>query len=407
MALLGELSTGAREVYDTQRLGLQQIQSSDFPYTPAGQLGAPRHYAVAKNWIKFWEYRKTYSEVEVTNNGAQPATYLIYAKYFFNDTLFGLFYSRLNLVEAAAVTLNPGETQTVRIVYHDEEFGVKPEDHSDMTFLLMERHPLYGLLYLTHRFDTWNPQRMDSVGMAVVSSATDEDLMTTETPLMSFIIPIEHTDIYRVDYFISNPFTSTYQADVVQPLPAGVTVVGGDGVEGGNSVRWMREIAPRDIVSITLALHIPAQIGSDIVLPAATLAMQFVNDASTLNLVGNTPSLNVGAPFVANLGSYTWRYGAAQEITVTVTNAGTTSATPEMTLHIVNAEGSTIYTQSTTTDLIPNQPTNISYMASPNTLIPGQYRLFLVAHLGGGEALISTSSLVVEGGIYYLPYVGQ
>lgn len=244
---------------------LKNIKERAVPHTAEGKIvsvenfgmgfiGEPSHY---NKWYSFW-YTDIYSDVRINNTGKYATIYELFAPYVMDLSTVSIFTFPINkyripVVISGQKRIEPGQTDTVRLWFKENDHGVDPKN-MDIDIYLLGRtdNGMYGLESVHTRFGT------TKIVLSNVS-ISDEDLNNATMypyPIRLDIVNMSNGSQtnYSLDIYVENPFGFPVQANLTQEMPTGVAFSTDDGTVNGSNVSWQLELAAneRDKLNITL-----------------------------------------------------------------------------------------------------------------------------------------------------------
>lgn len=334
-----------QQVYGNAYEGFEGVRLDIPPRPIAGAIEDVQHYSRGIGWGPVWQEHGSYSDIQIANRSLETATFMVMVEYGYNSTLLGLPWTYTPMTELQPIKLDPGESGTVRVKYKEEERGGSPDSNSDMHIYLLANNDR-GIFYVGHRAETWKPQRVGLSGLAATTSTVATDTLAVENPIDAYIVSNPDSQTYEAELWIANPFTATIAASITQTLPAAVSVVTADGTIAGSIVTWSETIPANGIVSATFTFRDPAQPGTPLSLPAATMAFTEPTSGQFLTTQSNIPTFEGQWPVMVEIYAPQTRAGVGASMPVTVANLITGSIQGSVTIVISDAVGTQVFSQT-------------------------------------------------------------
>ncbi|HWO88808.1 MAG TPA: hypothetical protein VNL98_06635, partial [Gemmatimonadales bacterium] len=405
----GAPETAAR-IYSNTTTGYGQIRQNRPATLVRGHIGAIRNYTQGSSAGPIWFEHNSYSDVEIFNDSDIAATFEVFASYGYNNRMFlGLLpYAYLPLVKTQVVRIGPHDSATVRISYREEERDGSPDKDSTVQFdVLASSDNGDSLFFIASKGTTWRdpqPVQMSAATSAGTTSATAQT--TIENPISSYVLSDPATQTYQAQLWIANPFTATITADITQSLPEGFSVVASDGTVSGGQIRWRRTVAASDLVSATVTFQVNAVPGTELRLPAATMAFVEPLTGQAVTTSSNSPVFTAVWPVTVDAAVPLGRVGATATMPVTVANLLASPVNGELTVTLDGVGG--VHTDVTQPFSVPGSATTTVAVSLPSAALPGLYRLTISLQLAGAQPLVLNEVYEVRGQwLLYLPLITQ
>ena len=276
MAFSGLLGApeGIRQILMTAESGLLQVARAQPPNPARGEVGAIRHVVETYGCLfgRFWCSNRAYTEVTLTNTGASRTSYVVVASYLADVNRLGLPWTQLFLDALAGITLEPGQTATVRVDYlFDTGSGPRgfiPRSGSTVGLTVLGTNDS-GTFLVKYVASPWAPQRVSAGGLSAQQEAE-----VIDPPLTAYVLGSGPEQRHQAMLFVHNPLTSSVAVTVTQPLTVGVEVLDpGAGQLTGGGLRWQGTVGPGATQPFTFTFRFGAVPGTAGALPPASLSL--------------------------------------------------------------------------------------------------------------------------------------
>lgn len=320
-----------RQLYCTAYSGLERIARWLPADTARGEITGVSHMSQGSGWGPFWEESASWTDVYLKNSGASETTYLVLSDYLADTTRFGVPWNTLNMVEQASIILGPGEGRTVRIDYKrgDGSKGFSPREAgclpgvgcipaTEINITVLGTNET-GTFYIDKDNRPWEPNRVSNAG--VQSLALDAGA-TIDPPLTAYIQGSPWTQVHEAQLWLNNPFSSTVEMNVTQPLPVNISLLDtGGGILDENELSWVKLVEPQSLSVVTFTMKYLSTPGEVNTLPSSILELNNPISGQKLAAKSNqVPFYGLWPVIVYEEMPTIVQPGVSAYITVTVTN---------------------------------------------------------------------------------------
>lgn len=389
------------QIYTNEVGGYSRIMEQLPPRPAVGRIDAVRHVSVGSDWggIYFSE-RASYSEVDVTNTGSEPAVFALYVEYSYFDRLLGMPLSYIPMTAYDYVVIDPGQTKTMHVDYKEEERGGSPKKDSSVSMQVLATNET-GTFYIDSRFDRWDPVQQSRTGERLLLAA---DTVTLENPIDVYAMGGDTSSDYEIAIWAANPFTQTISTTIVQPLPASVAVDASDGIVADGAVTWNLEIAALDVISGSIKLTYDGPPGAQLKLEPATMTFVEPVSAATFTAESNAAELTGAWPITVEAEVPDVAFHSVPYLPVTVTNLTDSRVEGELVLTVRNENGIAREVRWSNMSIAPAS-VNVISLQLPAYLRPGAYLAEISAEIDGGERMFIQTPYTITGSSMWIPFV--
>ncbi len=392
-----------RELYSNAYHGFDRVRRNMSPRPLTGEIQDVRHYSQGVNWIIVWQERSSYSDIDIKNTSGERATFAAKVKYGYNSTLFGLPWAYIPLVTEGTLTLDPGQSGTVRVYYKREEKGGSPDDGSWIQVHVLASNDT-GIFKVSYYGSFWEPLKVSASGALMASDALAAHVPTIENPIYTYVFGNPDNQTYEGQIWVVNPFTNTITANITQSLPAGVSIVATDGTVNGSAITWQHAVAASDIVSMTFTFQYPATPGVPLSLPAAEMSFIEPVSGQLLATQSNIPSFRGLWPVTVHGYVPLTTFGIRATMPITISNLLSQTVGGSITVVISNTAGAQVYGNT--------QPFGVSGLSSstlvftlPGAMPPGLYLIEAWLAVDGATQRFLGDVYEIRGSKVFLPII--
>ncbi len=267
--------------------------------------------------------------------------------------------------QRAGVTLQPGESATVRLYFFDKKQGAEEDMAASSPFnLWLLAFNEHGIFSVDAYHGAFNPEVVNTLGQAQALDANNEPLtlsaqglltdqssdgQTMNFPVAAVVFDKDDFGRYGLSAEVENPFPRPMAYVISQPIPAGITVLDpADGVVHDGVITWHRIFQPREFIYLNYEFSYSGSETEQVTLPPVTVSYYDAAANATITLSTDPLILNLRQPLH---GTATYDTDIApqveQEVSVVVTNHDPGKAHQgELILTLVNLEGIEVVRQT-------------------------------------------------------------
>jgi hypothetical protein len=390
------------------RLGTPpQIASTDIG---AIQLNSHGYYRIWKK-LNWWVEERTEIVVPITN--ATNNETLVKSYTYHQNT--GFWRGKQGFVtNGETLQLAGRQVDQLIIPLTTPDHGLSPDLGSDLAIVLLGQTQ-DGVYTLFAQPAIWNPQRIEINGGStrqVVPGTSAVDLAAAPVlpyPIAATISPIPETINYRIALAAVNPFTTTVRATLVQPIPAGFSVIDLDGGEQtGALVTWHQDLAQDEGLLVQLILSWDGKPGEVASVPGAQLT--FIDPESTEQIQFDRPNelLPAAWPLSSRLAlSPNWSVDQSATISLTLTNLAMNSGVNgTIDASLVTLDGKPLWTMADTVEIVAGNTTTKT-LTVPPTAYMGTTALQIDVTINGVQHTMVYELITIQGMPFYLPIIAN
>lgn len=396
-AMLGA-PDGLRQIYSIAYGGLNRVVRRLPADTATGSIVSLNHFSQGGSWDRFWEEKVSWSEVTLTNTGRSTTTYRVLVDYLADTSRFGVPWGTMNKVDEVPLTLEAGQTGTLRIYYKrtDGTRGLSPREGNCLLVVIGCVGPsnigiqvlgtnATGTFYVDSYSSPWEPTQVRTGALAAASLsgqqiAPQAGLGTNggpaiDPPLTSYVLSSPWSQRHEAQLWVNNPFTSTIEVTITQPLPAGVALLDAGGAQqSGDTLIWTTTVSPTALRRVGFSFAFPAVPGTSTSLAGASMTLTSPLDGQPLTATSNAVSF--AALWPVTLEHATPGYvapGGSASASISITNwLSDRPVSGTMALSLTDALSATVYTASQQFSVAAGATDELIF-ALPANLPPGSY----------------------------------
>lgn len=411
MALLAESgmvgTPGAlRQLYCTAYSGMDRIARWLPADTAEGEITGVNHASQGSGTWGFWKETASWTDINLKNSGSNETTYLVLSDYLADTTRFGVPWNTLKIVEEASITLGPGESGTIRVYYKrgDGAKGFSPREKgclpgagcvpaSDIFIKVLGTNET-GTFYIDNDNRPWEPTRISNIGFQSLTSGV---VTTIDPPLSAYVQGSPWTQVLEAQLWLNNPFTSTVEMKVTQPLPTDISLVDlGGGILDSNKLTWVKMVEPQSLGVITFTMKYPAAPGEANSLPVSSLELKSPLNGEELSEKSNGVKFYSLWPVTVNESiSTNVQPGLSAKVSITVTNMLDSDQTSgEVAIQVKNETQEIVHSESQAFKASAGSEAVIDFVL-PGKLAAGDYSIVGTMETAGTKARIFSNWLQV------------
>lgn len=313
-----------------------------------------------------------YSEMEITNSSSGEAAFEVIVESFCDVSAYGISIEYMPQVSySPAVVIPAGGHSKARVRFYDGRSGGVPDGDVQMQFYVLGRNAS-GVFYIGGGSHRWGPVGRKSLVGKV------------ENPICRNVVLNPTNQWYEATIFVTNPFTNGYSAIVTQQLPAGVVVLGTDGVLCGGGIVWTNELAAGAVGECWFKFGLVAVPGvaTNLAEPFVVFRDQGADESTPFSSVekpfaGLTP-VEVSSVIPAAVP------GQDTQMVVAITNWTAITQTGQVSVSILGPGSAVVTNWVSGFAVAGNGQASLSF-ALPATLAPGDYVVTGALAIGGGS----------------------
>jgi hypothetical protein len=376
-------------------------------YYQVGQLPASWQIAGSTPASTVGFITNCYSQVTVQNTGTNSAQFVVFASFDYQNGVFGLT-TNMPLVAWTATNLLAGQSAQVQLNYYDGNSGAPPAAGSVIPISVLAVAQS-GTFYVGSFNSVVTPQVTGTGLLGAVShsqilknsgttagatpngASASNNMVVVENPIKCLVV--YNRSNYTATLFVANPFDSTLNAVVNQPLPAGINVINASGVIQSGNVTWTNSITPGGVAVDTFSFMVSANSGTSTNLP--TPGLMFVEPNSTNSLVAQpvAPNFQSAIPVQVTASVPAGVAGTDTPMFVTLTNTSASNATGTLTICLADNNGQ-VTNFSQTVVMQGLGCTSLTFVL-PGSLGSGSYSLTGTVTVNGGTSQVLAGAFVV------------
>ena len=393
------------------------IENGQWPQTVTATIGTPVHYSIGYlggilNLLSQVE-QESYSDIPIQNTSSTTAVFEIYALYTHSGDYFpGLGWPPLYLVATARASLDPGESETLRVFYTQEQQRPASPDAGSTVKNFVLGNNGSGTFAFPEIDTVWAANWLAESDIAIVSKtgATPQgktpaipqphddtnSVPTIPNPIAAYWTYSPSNQTYNLQLSIANPFNLPLTAVVTQAIPTNITISSTDGAldDSDSIITWTNILSPNTNITANFSFTCDTPYGSSFTLPAATLLLEDTNSGATLNAAGNVPQLVGLSTVQVNSLIPVGVLGIDSTMLVAVTNLTGTSQSGSLTVTLTDSSGISVMNFLESFSLDGSDGTNLSFTL-PGSLSAGSYTLTGSLSVNGGTGQVLAGNYVV------------